>query len=201
MSKEAAAMAEVGEVTRLLVAYRAGDPGALEALVACLYDELRQVARIQLRHDRQREALGTTALVHEAYLRLADLTQLSIRDRGHFFAIAAISMRRIVVDFARERHAMKRGGGITHVPVEDSDVGIAAQAVHVLAVHEALEQLQLIDPTLTHVVECRFFAGYSEQETADALGLSVRTTQRAWARARAWLQVRLGEDLAERPVT
>jgi RNA polymerase sigma factor (TIGR02999 family) len=190
-------MAEVGDVTRLLVAYRAGDPGALEALVACLYDELRQVARIQLRHERQRETLGTTALVHEAYLRLADLTHLSIRDRGHFFAIAAIAMRRIVVDFARERNAIKRGGGVTRVPLEDSDPAIDAHAIHVLAVHQALEQLQQIDPTLTHVVECRFFAGYSEQETADALGISIRTTQRAWARARAWLQVRLAEDLAD----
>jgi len=188
-------MAEVGEVTRLLVAYRAGSPGAFEALVACLYDELRHVARIQLRQDRQREAMGTTALVHEAYLRLADLTQLSIRDRAHFFAIAAVSMRRIVVDFARERNAMKRGAGFSHVPIEESEIGTATHAVHVLAVHEALEQLESIDPTLAHVVECRFFAGYSEQETADALGLSLRATQRAWARARAWLRLRMSEDL------
>ena len=186
-------MADVGEVTRLLIAYRAGDPQALQSLVACLYDELRRIAHIQLRGDRQREALGTTALVNEAYLRLADFAELTIRDRGHFFAIAAVAMRRIIVDFARERNAIKRGGGIQHVPLEDSDAAVAEHAVHVLAVHEALEQLESVDPTLTQVVECRFFAGYSDQETADALGLSVRSAQRAWARARAWLQVRLGE--------
>ena len=102
-------------------------------------------------------------------------------------------MRRVIVDFARQRTTLKRGGNHHHAALEDGDAVVDAQAIHILAVHEALDRLERIDPTMTRIVDCRFFAGYTEQETADALGLSLRTVQRAWARARAWLQIELGE--------
>jgi RNA polymerase sigma-70 factor, ECF subfamily len=186
-------MAEPEDVTQLLIDHRKGDPDAFQALVAVVYQDLRRIARIQLSHDRQREVLNTTALVHESYLRLADAERLSIQDRAHFLAIAAVAMRRVIVDFARERAAQKRGGGQPHGPLDEGDAVVEAQAIHILAVHDALSRLERIDPLLTRIVDCRFFAGYSEQETADALGLTLRTAQRAWARARAWLQVQLGE--------
>jgi RNA polymerase sigma factor (TIGR02999 family) len=181
------------DVTQLLIEYRDGKRDAFPSLVESVYDDLRRVARSQLRRERIRDGLNTTALVHESYVRLADVTRLSVRDRGHFFAIAAIAMRRIIVDFARERTALKRGGDMQRVPLDDDAVA-STHAVHVVDVHEALGRLEQADPTLARVVECRFFAGYSEQETADALGLSLRNAQRAWARARAWLQMDLGQD-------
>ena len=180
------------DVTQLLIEYREGRRDAFPNLVESVYDDLRRVARAQLRQERIRDGLNTTALVHESYMRLADLTRLSLRDRGHFFAVAAIAMRRIIVDFARERTALKRGGDMQRVPLDDAIA--SAHAVHVVDVHEALGRLEQADRTLSQVVECRFFAGYSEQETADALGLSLRSVQRAWARARAWLQMDLGQD-------
>ena len=181
------------DVTQLLIDYREGRHEAFGSLVASVYDDLRRIARAQLRQERIRDGLSTTALVHESYVRLADLTRLSVRDRGHFFAIAATAMRRIIVDYARERTALKRGGDLQRVPLEDA--AATTHATYIVDVHDALGRLEQADGTLARVVECRFFGGYSEQETADALGLSLRTVQRAWARARAWLQMDLGEGV------
>jgi RNA polymerase sigma factor (TIGR02999 family) len=181
------------DVTQLLIEYREGKREAFPNLVESVYDDLRRVARAQLRQERIRDGLNTTALVHESYMRLADLTRLSVRDRGHFFAIAAVAMRRIIVDYARERTALKRGGDWERVPLEDAALA-DRHARHVVHVHDALGRLGQADGTLAQVVECRFFAGYSEQETADALGMSLRSVQRAWARARAWLQIELGPE-------
>jgi RNA polymerase sigma factor (TIGR02999 family) len=181
------------DVTQLLIAYRNGDPEAFGALVAIVYEDLRHIARVQLMREHNRGALNTTALVNEAYVKLADLTRLSLRDRAHFFAIAGVVMRQIIVDYARERTALKRGGGKSAVPLDETVAVADKQATQILSLHEALSRLERAEPTLARVVECRFFAGYSEQETADALGISLRTAQRGWTRARAWLQLALGE--------
>jgi RNA polymerase sigma factor (TIGR02999 family) len=132
--------------------------------------------------------LSTTALVHETYLRLVDQTRISARDRDHFLAIAARAMRQVIVDHARARRAAKRGAGVTHVPLATREIAIEEQAAHLSDLDEALERLSQENPRLLHVVECRFFAGYSEAETASALNVSARTVERDWLRAKAWLR-------------
>jgi RNA polymerase sigma factor (TIGR02999 family) len=179
------------DVTRLLIDYREGNRDAFENLVATVHEDLRRVARAQLRTEPFRDTLDTAALVHESYLRLADLTRLTGQDRARFFAIAAVAMRRLIVDYARERAALTGGGPQQRVPLDDGHAPADAHALHVIDVHDALSRLQPVEPTLAQVVDCRFFAGYSDRETAEALGLSVESVQRAWARARAWLQIEL----------
>jgi RNA polymerase sigma factor (TIGR02999 family) len=174
--------------TELLLAHREGSPGAFDRLVELVYPELRSVARRQLRRRRPDEQLQTTALVHEAYLKLVDQARMGAQDRNHFLAIAARAMRQIIVDHARGRLAAKRGGGAQHVALDDRDLAIQNQADHILAVNEALKRLADEDPRLLQVVECRFFAGYSETETANALDVSARTVERDWLRAKAWLR-------------
>ena len=176
-------------VTELLLAHRGGAPDAFDRLVEALYPELRRVARQQLQRGRpDGPVLDTTALVHETYLKLVDQTRIEARDRGHFLAIAARAMRQVIVDHARARHAAKRGAGARHLPLDDRDLMIDSQAEHLLAVNRALEGLAREDPRLLQVVECRFFAGYSELETAAALDVSARTVERDWLRAKAWLR-------------
>ncbi len=178
-----------GSVTEMLLACRQGTPGAFDRLLELVYPELRRVARAQLRHGRpDAPVLDTTALVHEAYLKLCDQTRVEARDRGHFMAIAARAMRQIIVDHARARSASKRGAGAVHVPLGEHDVAIDAQADRVLAIGDALERLGQEDARLLQIVECRFFAGYGEEETATALGVSSRTVRRDWLRAKAWLR-------------
>lgn len=176
-------------VTALLQAHRDGTPGAFDRLVELVYPALRDVARRQLRADRRDgRLLDTTGLVHEAYLKLVDQARIEARDRHHFLAVAARAMRQVIIDHARLRHAAKRGAGADHVPLDDAHAAVASQAEHLLAINTALEALAHVDPRLLQVVECRFFAGYSEQETADALGVSARTVERDWVRAKAWLR-------------
>lgn len=176
-------------VTEMLVAHREGAPGAFARLVELVYPELRRVARQQLRRGRPDGAvLDTTALVHEAYLKLVDQTRMQARDRGHFLAIAARAMRQVIVDHARARQAAKRGAGTHHVPLDDRDVAIHTRAEHLLAIDDALDRLAQEDSRLLQVVECRFFAGYSEVETAAALDVSSRTVERDWLRAKARLR-------------
>ena len=176
-------------VTELLQAHRDGTPGAFDRLVELVYPELRHVARRQLRRDRRDgRQLDTTSLVHETYLKLVDQAQIGARDRQHFLAVAARAMRQVIVDHARGRRASKRGAGADHLPLDDRYLAVERQAEHVLAINDALAQLAIVDPRLLQVVECRFFAGYSEQETADALDVSARTVERAWVRAKAWLR-------------
>ena len=180
------------DITQLLNDVRDGRAGALDRLVPVVYDDLRRVARAQLRGRRPGDSLDTNALVHEAYLRLAEQSRAEWNDRGHFFAVSAVAMRQIVVDHARRRARLKRGGDRVMVPLDHTAEPAAREAEHVLEIDAALTRLAALDPRLARVVECRFFAGLSEEETAAALGISVRTAQREWYKARAWLRAELG---------
>lgn len=181
------------DITQLLLAHGRGQPGALDQLVPLVYEDLHRVARMQLARLRPGDSLNATGLVHDAYMRLVDQSRATFQDRGHFFAVCAIAMRQIVVDHARRRGRQKRGGDQVHVPIEEAAIPAAADADRVLAINDALDKLAAHDPRLARVVECRFFAGLSEQETAEALGVSLRTAQREWFKARAWLRAELGQ--------
>ncbi len=180
--------AETGELTRLLRAHHAGDRGAFDALVSRVYDELSRIAHLQLRRHRPGATLDTVALVHEAYLRLAEESGVDWQGRGHFFAVAARAMRFVLVDRARRAMAGKRGAGIAALPLDEGIVAEPSDAERVLAVHEAVERLQALDPRLARLIECRFFVGLDDAEVAEVLELSPRTVQRDWLRAKAWLQ-------------
>jgi RNA polymerase sigma factor (TIGR02999 family) len=180
------------EITQLLIAHGAGDSGALDRLVPLVYDDLRRLARVQLRRRGGVETLNTGGLVNEAYLRLVDQTRATWRDRGHFFAVCAIAMRQIVVDHARRRTRQKRGGEQAMVPLDEARDAAANDAARVLEIDLALRKLAETDRRLAAVVECRYFAGLTDDETALALGISVRTAQREWFKARAWLRHELG---------
>jgi RNA polymerase sigma factor (TIGR02999 family) len=162
---------------------------ALERLVPAVYDELRALARTQLRGERPDHSLQATALVHEAYLRLLGngATQPAWNDRHHFFVAAAEAMRRILIEHARARGRGKRGGGRVRVELSSVDLAVEQDLDEVLALDEAFRRLEEQDPKAADVVRLRFFAGLSVEETADAMGLSARTVKREWAFARAWL--------------
>lgn len=172
--------------TRLLRDCREGDREAMDALFARLYQDLRERAHRELRRSSS-DTLRTTALVHEAYLRLVDRDGIDARDRAHFLAVASRAMRFALVDYARAAGAQKRGGDRTVVPLETVQVGRADRHVTLLEVHEALEKLANADERLGRLVECRFFGGLSYDEVATVLDCSVRTAKRDWTRARAWL--------------
>ena len=184
-------MPNPGDVTRLLRASDAGDSQAFDQLVPLVYEELRRVARAQL-HRGGDSPVQTTSLVHEAYLKLAEAERLSAADRRHLIAIAASAMRQVLVDRARARLAAKRGGGKVAMPLEDVDVAQEPAPEYLLDVDRALEALRKRDERLAKVVECRFFAGLTDEDTAETLGISLRTAQRDWMRARAWLRSELG---------
>jgi RNA polymerase sigma factor (TIGR02999 family) len=177
-----------GEITELLIAYRDGDREAFERLIPLVYEDLRRIARRQLAQGRPGRTLDTTALVHETYISLAQGSGLEINDRGHFFAIAARAMRQVIIDYARQRAALKRGGGRPPISLDLVQIPVDAQADVVLAIDDALRRLTDLNERLTRVFECRFFAGLSEQETAEALDLSLRTVQRDWMKSKAWLR-------------
>lgn len=178
-------------VTQLLIAYRDGDREAFDRLVPMVYDDLRRIARRQLRRGRPGHTLDTTGLVHEAYLKLVDPAKVDWQDRGHFLAVSARAMRQVIIGYARKRSAEKRGGGERPVTLDEAHIAIDEQADKLLALDRALERLGKRDERLARVVECRFFAGLSEEETAQAVGVSLRTAQRDWMRARAWLKEEL----------
>ena len=178
---------EGGEITRLLKAHHEGDREAFDSLVPLVYQRMQRIARWQLGGGRGR-TLDTAALVHETYLHLVDATGVDWQDRSHFFAVCARAMRHILVDYARKRTALKRGGGTPHVTLEPERLAVEEQAELILAVDAALERLVAFNPRLAQVVECRYFAGMTEEETAQAMESSVRTVQRDWTRARAWLR-------------
>jgi RNA polymerase sigma factor (TIGR02999 family) len=180
------------DITELLIAHRTGQADALDRLVPLVYDDLRRAARVQLGRVRATDSMNTTGLVHEAYIRLVDQSRATYRDRGHFFAVCSIAMRQIIVDHARRRRRRKRGGDQVHVALDDAVSPVAREAERVLEIDVALDKLAAQDPRLARVVECRFFAGLSEQESAEALGLSLRSAQREWFKARAWLRAELG---------
>jgi RNA polymerase sigma factor (TIGR02999 family) len=175
------------DITNLLVSWRQGDAAALDRLVPLVYDELRRVARRHLRREPAGHALQPTALVHEVYLRLVDVDRMTLRSRAHFFGVAAVLMRQILVDHARRQRAEKRGGGVTMMSLDEVSPAAHAPTVDVLALDEALEALSSVDPRQCRVVELRFFAGLNIDEAAEALGLSPATVEREWAFAKAWL--------------
>jgi RNA polymerase sigma factor (TIGR02999 family) len=191
-------MSGPGELTELLRAYAAGDAEALDRLVPLVYDDLRRVARGQLRRGIRGAVLDTTALVHEAWFKLSAGGDVAWQDRGHFLAVSARAMRQVIVDEARRRNAGKRGGGQAGAALDESRLASAGDAFQVLAIDQALDRLAARGPRLARVVECRFFAGLGEEETAEALGVSLRTVQREWTRARAWLREDLGGRSAAR---
>jgi RNA polymerase sigma factor (TIGR02999 family) len=177
----------------LLVRSRDGDRLAFDVLYTRLYHDLQGVARGQLRRFRSGDTLDTTALVHEAYFRLVDETSVPWECRAHFLAIAARAMRRALVDYLRERGAQKRGGGRPHVTLPAELLGGAPPLETLLAIDDVLARLATFSERLPRVAECRLFGGLTEEETARALGVSVRTVQRDWRRARAWLQEGLSD--------
>jgi len=180
-------VAEDDPVSEALLAYRQGTPGGFDRLVTLVYDDLRRIARRQLGRLRPGQTINSTGLVHEAYLKMVDQSRVSLQDRSHFFAVSARAMRQILVDHARRRGRRKRGGDAKPTTLDDAMTPIAADAERILLIHDALDRLTAVDARLTQVVECRFFAGYSEDETAEILGVSARTVRRDWMRARAWL--------------
>ena len=180
-------------VTELLIAAQGGSPDAVSRLMPIVYAELRTLAAGYLRSERADHTLQTTGLVHEAYLKLVDQKRTSWKNRSHFFGIAAQAMRRILVDHARKRRAAKRDGGHP-ITLDDEVPGVAVDTDEVLAVDEALERLAALDPRQARIVELRYFAGASIEQTAEALEISPATVKRDWLSAKAWLQRELAGE-------
>ena len=181
------------DLTGLLRAWSAGDASAGNTLIPLVYKELRQQAARYLARERANHTLRPTALVNEAYLRLADQRRVVWENRSQFFAVAATVMRRLLVDHARQHAASKRGGDVWTVSLEDGDwISLSnAPDLDVIALNDALVELSAVDPLRTKMIELRFFAGLTSDETAEALGVSTATVTRGWRLARAWLHHRL----------
>lgn len=175
------------EVSNLLRNWGTGDRTVVEALLPVMYNELRRLAHAQLRQQRPNHTLQTTALVHEAYLRLAELKKLSIDNRAHFLGIAAQLMRWILVDYEKRRRAARRGGGFTRLSFDETLGPSRGTDTDLLALDEALSRLAVLDQQQSQVVELRYFGGLSVEETSNFLGVSPATVKRSWASARAWL--------------
>jgi RNA polymerase sigma factor (TIGR02999 family) len=174
-------------VTKLLLAWGSGDRSALDALVPIVHQELRRLARLQMRRERGDHTLQTTALVNEAFLRLVDMRRVQWQDRAHFFALSARLMRRILVDHARSRSYQKRGGGVAMIALDDALVSSPERGADLVALDDALEDLARVDERKSQVVELRFFGGLSVEETAEALKVSPETVMRDWRLAKVWL--------------
>jgi RNA polymerase sigma factor (TIGR02999 family) len=189
----------MSEVTRILSAIEAGDPHAAEQLLPLVYDELRRLAAQKLAQEKRGQTLQATALVHEAYLRLVEGDKSPHwNSRGHFFAACAEAMRRILVDQARRKLSLRRGGGLQRHPIEDREIEAPEPAVDLLAVHEALERFEGVDATAAQIVKLRYFAGLTIPQAAETLGISTSTADRSWAYARAWLHTALKQDAGDR---
>ena len=176
-----------GTVTELLAKAGAGDASALDDVFPLIYGELRRLAERQLRREPDGHTLSPTALVHEAYVRLTDYRHVEWAGRAHFMAVASTAMRRILVEHARGHRSAKRGGALRRVPIDSVELGIEERSDLLLALDEALDRLQALDRRQAQVVECRFFGGLTEEETAEAIGIGLRTVKRDWAKARSWL--------------
>ncbi|HEY2851444.1 MAG TPA: sigma-70 family RNA polymerase sigma factor [Gemmatimonadaceae bacterium] len=183
------------DITGLLLAWRAGDQGAKDQLMRLVYDELKRQAARAMRHEDVAHTLQPTALVNEAYLRLVDQTRIEWRNRAQFFGVAAEVMRRILVDHARNRLAEKRGGGLAAVSLNDAlhagDQSGGVDGMEVLLLHEAIERLSVFDPVQARIIELRYFAGLTIEDTAEALHTSSSTIKREWKIALAWLRLEL----------
>ena len=196
-----AAVAQQHAVTDALCAVRDGAPGALDRLIALVYADLARMARRQLGLEAPGHTLSTTALVHEAYLRLVDQTRAQWADRVQFFAVAAHVMRRVLVDYARRHRAARRGGSKRRAvslealeSIDTASLAVAERADVLIALDEALDRLAALEARQARVVECRFFGGLTEAETAAALGVTSRTVTRDWVKARGWLYQELRSD-------
>jgi RNA polymerase sigma factor (TIGR02999 family) len=175
------------DITGLLVAWGGGDRASLDRLMPLVYQELRRLARRQMRRERAGDTFQTTALVNEAYLRLVDYERVQARDRSHFLAIAAQAMRRILIERARGRRADKRGGGAQRVSLDEAGDVSSERAADLVALDDALHALARIDPRKAQLVELRYFGGLTIEETAEVLGVSAPTVERDWRTARIWL--------------
>jgi len=193
---EAPELAGSHEVTRLLGLWSAGRAEALEELFPLVYDQLRALAGAFLRRERAGHTLQPTALVHETYFRLTGRSQVSVRDRAHFFAVAAQAMRRILVDHARRQRAAKRVDPADRVPLDEASPAVAAADVDLIALHEALDDLAQVNPRQARVVELRYFGGMTTEETAEVLEVSTATVERDWQAARLWLHRQLARSPA-----
>lgn len=182
------------EITQLLLAWGDGDDSALNQLMPLVYDELRSLAKRYMRSQNPDHTLQTTALVNEAYLRLIDSSRVRWQNRTHFFAISAQLMRRILVDFARAKQNLKRGGNQRRVELDEALTVQMGQSTNLVALNEALETLVTLNPRQSHIVELRYFGGLSEEEIAEMLKISTRTVRRDWNLARAWLYRELNKD-------
>ncbi|MCI0693443.1 sigma-70 family RNA polymerase sigma factor [candidate division KSB1 bacterium] len=183
------------QITQLLLDLSGGNRAAVDALMPLVYEELRQLAHRQLRQERQGHTLNTTALVHEAYLKLIDQQRVNWQNRAHFFALAAQAMRRILINYANNRLAQKRGGGQFLVTFNEQSVVQEARAEELVALDEALSTLAKLNARQSQVVEFQFFGGLRHEEIAEVLGVSVPTVRRDWRLARAWLSRELVRNL------
>ncbi len=191
-----AALLQQQQVTQLLDEWRNGDKGALERLIPLVQPELQRLAHRYMSRERPGHTLQTTALLNDAYLELSDKTHPQWQNRSHFFAVAAQLMRRIMVDHARQRQALKRGGGALRVTLNDSLVSAEARSAELLALDEAMEKLAAFDQRKADVVEMRYFGGLTMEEIADVMKIHVNTVMRDWKAARAWLFAALnGENM------
>jgi len=185
-----------GTATDLVLDLAKGDPQTVDRLIPLVYGELHRLAQRYMSRERPDHTLTTTALVHEAYLRLVDQTRVTWEDRSHFIGVAAIAMRRILVEHARRRNVARRGGERHRVSLSDLSVAQADNAEALLTLNDALDRLGTVSPRLVRVVECRYFLGLTEPETAAALGVTERTVRRDWIKAKGWLAAALdaGEE-------
>ena len=177
--------------TDLLLDSTGGDRQALDRLMPLVYDELRRIAHRELGRARPNHTLATTEVVHEVYLRLVNQSRVARGERIRFFAIAAVAMRRIVIEYARRARAQKRGGGQRPLTLDEAVMAGEEQGEMLLALDEALTRLAALNDRLARVVECRYFGGLNEEETADALGVTARTVRRDWVKAKSWLYAEL----------
>jgi RNA polymerase sigma factor (TIGR02999 family) len=187
-------MALPASITQLLIKWRGGDKAALDELARRIYGELRRLARYYLRQEHLGHTLQPSDLVHEAYIRLADEKDIDWQNRAHFFGIAAMRMRHILIEHARGRRAAKRGGGEYRLSLSKVDRQAEERDVNLLALDDALSRLEALDPQKSRIVELRYFAGLTIEETAEALGISPATVKRDWSMARAWLRSEIGNE-------
>lgn len=183
-----------GQVTRLLASCSEGDDEAFDRLIPLVYADLKGIAHRRLCSERADHTLNTTAVVHEAYLQLVDGSTATWQDRTHFLAVASRVIRHILIDYARRRGAIKRGGDRLRIPLHENVVGQEPRTVDLVAVDEALQELARHDERMARIVECRFFGGMTMEEAGAAVGVSLRTAERAWTRARAHLYRALSES-------
>lgn len=193
-----------GELTHLLNLMQRGDKEAGDRAVALVYEELHRIAAREMRGERAGRQLQTTALIHEAYMRLvgagsAEIQNIEIQNRGHFFAIASKQMRRVLVDAARSESAQKRGGPAVRVPLDEERIADVSRDENLLALDEALRELERVDPRAANVVELRYFGGYTDKEVVEVLGIAVSTVRRDWEFARSWLFDRMRGQQPQKP--